>query len=116
MLREMLPGATIGLFLHSPFPSSEFFRCLPRESVMSFVPVGAASKLNLLPLSAEGREAILDGMLGANLVSDSYWRRPSQSSSSLINFSNSWFIFSAAFRLGDASKFGTRSAWLTARL
>ncbi|MBE7181126.1 MAG: trehalose-6-phosphate synthase, partial [Terriglobus roseus] len=32
------------LFLHSPFPSSEFFRCLPR------------------------REAVLTGMLGADLV------------------------------------------------
>ena len=44
MLREMLPDALIGFFLHSPFPSSEFFRCLPR------------------------REAVLDGMLGANMV------------------------------------------------
>ncbi|GAA5902122.1 hypothetical protein JCM5296_006609 [Sporobolomyces johnsonii] len=46
MLRELLPGQSpnISLFLHCPFPSSEFFRCLPR------------------------REAILDGMLGCNLV------------------------------------------------
>lgn len=43
MLREKIPNAAIGLFLHSPFPSSEFFRCLPR------------------------RETILNGMLGANL-------------------------------------------------
>ncbi|KAF8137714.1 glycosyltransferase family 20 protein [Boletus edulis] len=34
----------IGLFVHTPFPSSEVFRCLPR------------------------RKEILDGMLGANLV------------------------------------------------
>ncbi|EGG10551.1 family 20 glycosyltransferase, partial [Melampsora larici-populina 98AG31] len=44
MLRKMLPKSYIGLFLHSPFPSSEFFRCLPR------------------------REEILDGMLGADLL------------------------------------------------
>ncbi|KAG0140060.1 hypothetical protein CROQUDRAFT_665689 [Cronartium quercuum f. sp. fusiforme G11] len=44
MLRKMLPKAYIGLFLHSPFPSSEFFRCLPR------------------------REEILDGMLGSDLL------------------------------------------------
>lgn len=44
MLRKMLPKSHVGLFLHSPFPSSEFFRCLPR------------------------REEILDGMLGADLL------------------------------------------------
>ncbi|GAA97381.1 glycosyltransferase family 20 protein [Mixia osmundae IAM 14324] len=43
LLRERFPDICIGIFIHSPFPSSEFFRCLPR------------------------REAILDGMLGANL-------------------------------------------------
>ena len=46
MLRELLPEANpyISLFLHCPFPSSEYFRNLPR------------------------REALLDGMLGCNLV------------------------------------------------
>lgn len=44
MIRELLPEAVIGLFVHTPFPSSEVFRCLPR------------------------RKEILDGMLGANLV------------------------------------------------
>lgn len=46
MLRELLPNEKlyISLFLHCPFPSSEYFRCLPR------------------------REALLDGMLGCNLV------------------------------------------------
>ncbi|GAA6052076.1 hypothetical protein JCM3770_006618 [Rhodotorula araucariae] len=46
MLRELLQGQnpSISLFLHCPFPSSEFFRCLPR------------------------REELLDGMLGCNLV------------------------------------------------
>ncbi|GAA6002877.1 uncharacterized protein JCM10292_001351 [Rhodotorula paludigena] len=46
MLRELLKGESpnISLFLHCPFPSSEFFRCLPR------------------------REELLDGMLGCNVV------------------------------------------------
>lgn len=44
LLRSLINEAYIGLFLHSPFPSSEIFRCLPR------------------------RREILDGMLGSNLV------------------------------------------------
>lgn len=44
LVRESIPDATLGLFVHTPFPSSEVFRCLPR------------------------RKEILDGMLGANLV------------------------------------------------
>lgn len=31
MVREKLPKARIGLFIHAPFPSSEIFRCLPSE-------------------------------------------------------------------------------------
>ncbi len=44
MLREYLPEARIGFFLHIPFPSSEMFRVLPC------------------------REALLRGLLGADLV------------------------------------------------
>jgi trehalose 6-phosphate synthase/phosphatase len=44
LLRERLPDARIGFFLHIPFPSSEIFRSLPQ------------------------RDAILEGLLGANLV------------------------------------------------
>ncbi|AKT42123.1 bifunctional alpha,alpha-trehalose-phosphate synthase (UDP-forming)/trehalose-phosphatase [Chondromyces crocatus] len=44
MIRERLPSATIGFFLHIPFPSSEAFRILPR------------------------REEILTGLLGADLI------------------------------------------------
>ncbi|KAI0761323.1 trehalose 6-phosphate phosphatase [Trametes elegans] len=44
LLRQTLPEAAVGLFVHTPFPSSEVFRCLPR------------------------RKEILDGMLGANLI------------------------------------------------
>ncbi|KAL5400415.1 hypothetical protein PMIN03_012392 [Paraphaeosphaeria minitans] len=44
MVREKLPDAKIGFFLHAAFPSSEVFRCLP------------------------ARTQLLEGMLGANLV------------------------------------------------
>ncbi|CEI87201.1 Putative Trehalose 6P phosphatase (Fragment) [Rhizopus microsporus] len=44
MLREIIPDASIGLFLHAPFPSSEIFRCLTT------------------------RKEILSGFLGANLI------------------------------------------------
>jgi trehalose 6-phosphate synthase/phosphatase len=44
LLRARVPEARIGFFLHIPFPASEVFRILP------------------------GRDALLDGMLGADLV------------------------------------------------
>ncbi len=44
MLRARIPGATIGFFLHIPFPASEVLRILP------------------------WREQILEGMLGADLI------------------------------------------------
>src|SRR5215472_15223150 len=44
MLREKLPHAAIGFFLHIPFPSSEIFPVLPR------------------------REELLEGLLGADLL------------------------------------------------
>ena len=44
LLRERLPAARIGFFLHIPFPSEELFRTLP------------------------SRDRILQGMLGADLV------------------------------------------------
>lgn len=44
MLREAIPGAAIGWFLHIPFPSSEVFRILPR------------------------RDELLQGLLGADLL------------------------------------------------
>jgi trehalose 6-phosphate synthase/phosphatase len=46
MLRERIPDATIGFFLHIPFPSFEIFRLMPRL----------------------WREAIINGMLGADLI------------------------------------------------
>ena len=44
MIRNKLPDAQIGFFLHAAFPSSEIFRCLST------------------------RQALLQGMLGANLI------------------------------------------------
>ena len=44
MVRQKLPEAQIGFFLHTAFPSSEIFRCLST------------------------RKELLEGMLGANLV------------------------------------------------
>jgi trehalose 6-phosphate synthase/phosphatase len=44
MLREKLPDAAIGFFLHIPFPSSEIFPVLPR------------------------REELLEGLIGADLI------------------------------------------------
>ncbi|KAF9581007.1 hypothetical protein BGW38_002132, partial [Lunasporangiospora selenospora] len=44
MIRERLPDASIGFFLHIPFPSSEIFRCL------------------------HVRKEVLQGLLGADLV------------------------------------------------
>ncbi|KAJ7635051.1 trehalose 6-phosphate phosphatase [Roridomyces roridus] len=44
LVRDLIPDAVLGLFVHTPFPSSEVFRCLPR------------------------RREILDGMVGADLV------------------------------------------------
>ncbi len=46
MLREKLPGASIGFFLHIPFPEYELFRLLP----------------------AKWRKNILEGLLGADIV------------------------------------------------
>ncbi|TAQ85370.1 hypothetical protein B7494_g6307 [Chlorociboria aeruginascens] len=45
MLRQKIPHMYIAFFLHIPFPSSEFLRCLPR------------------------RKDVLEGVLGANLIS-----------------------------------------------
>lgn len=46
MLREKFPDLTIGLFLHIPFPSYELFRVIPKR----------------------WQKAILEGMLGADLI------------------------------------------------
>jgi len=44
MLRKLIPKADIGIFIHTTFPTSEIFRCLPK------------------------RKEVLKGILGSNLV------------------------------------------------
>ncbi len=46
MLHQIFPEATVGFFLHIPFPSFEIFRLMPRN----------------------WRESIINGMLGADLI------------------------------------------------
>lgn len=46
MIREKMPGVTIGFFLHIPFPSYEIFRMMP----------------------ARWQETVLKGLLGADLI------------------------------------------------
>lgn len=67
MLRQRSPNMYISFYLHSPFPSSEFFRCLPR------------------------RKEILEGVLGANLIgfqSFGYARHFSSCCKRLLGFSS----------------------------
>lgn len=65
MLRQQVPHMYVGFFLHSPFPSSEFLRCLPR------------------------RKEVLEGVLGSNLVgfqSYSYSRHFSSCCTRILGF------------------------------
>ncbi|KAH7091089.1 alpha,alpha-trehalose-phosphate synthase-like protein subunit Tps2 [Paraphoma chrysanthemicola] len=68
LLRQRLPNIYIGFFLHIPFPSSEFYRCLSR------------------------RKEILEGVLGANMVgfqSYSYSRHFSSCCTRILGFDSS---------------------------
>ncbi|KAK7712923.1 threalose-6-phosphate phosphatase [Botryosphaeria dothidea] len=68
LLRQRLPNVYIGFFLHIPFPSSEFYRCLSR------------------------RKEILEGVLGANMVgfqSYSYSRHFSSCCTRVLGFDSS---------------------------
>ncbi|KAH6677861.1 trehalose-phosphatase [Plectosphaerella plurivora] len=65
MLRQRVPNIYIAFFLHSPFPSSEFLRCLPR------------------------RKEVLEGVLGSNLIgfqSYSYSRHFSSCCTRILGF------------------------------
>jgi trehalose-6-phosphate synthase len=64
MVREELPDATIGFFLHIAFPSSEIFRCLPSGSLRPVMVSVGVSDAVCLPV----RRELLLGMLGADLV------------------------------------------------
>jgi trehalose 6-phosphate synthase/phosphatase len=68
LLRQRLPHIYIGFFLHIPFPSSEFLRCLSR------------------------RKEILEGVLGANMIgfqSYSYSRHFSSCCTRILGFDSS---------------------------
>lgn len=68
LLRQSLPSVYIGFYLHVPFPSSEFYRCLSR------------------------RKEILEGVLGANMVgfqSYSYARHFSSCCTRVLGFDSS---------------------------
>ncbi|EFQ95035.1 hypothetical protein PTT_07071 [Pyrenophora teres f. teres 0-1] len=68
LLRQRLPNIYIGFYLHIPFPSSEFYRCLSR------------------------RKEILEGVLGANMIgfqSYSYSRHFSSCCTRILGFDSS---------------------------
>jgi trehalose 6-phosphate synthase/phosphatase len=68
LLRQRLPSVYVGFFLHVPFPSSEFYRCLSR------------------------RKEILEGVLGANMIgfqSYSYSRHFSSCCTRILGFDSS---------------------------
>lgn len=68
LLRQRLPNIYIGFFLHVPFPSSEFYRCLSR------------------------RKEVLEGVLGANMIgfqSYSYSRHFSSCCTRVLGFDSS---------------------------
>ncbi|OAL51906.1 alpha,alpha-trehalose-phosphate synthase-like protein subunit Tps2 [Pyrenochaeta sp. DS3sAY3a] len=68
LLRQRIPNIYIGFFLHIPFPSSEFYRCLSR------------------------RKEILEGVLGANMIgfqSYSYSRHFSSCCTRILGFDSS---------------------------
>jgi len=55
MIKRKIPNAFVGMFMHAPFPSSEYFRCLP------------STNLSLIDLIIE-RNEVLSGMLGSNMI------------------------------------------------
>jgi trehalose 6-phosphate synthase/phosphatase len=68
MLRQRIPNIYVGFFLHIPFPSSEFLRCLPR------------------------RKDILEGCLGSTMIafqSFSYSRHFSSCCERILGFESS---------------------------
>lgn len=68
LLRQRLPNIYIGFFLHVPFPSSEYYRCLTR------------------------RKEVLEGVLGANMIgfqAYSYARHFSSCCTRILGFESS---------------------------
>ncbi|KAM3413926.1 hypothetical protein BST61_g10597 [Cercospora zeina] len=68
LLRQRLPNVYIGFFLHVPFPSSEYYRCLTR------------------------RKEVLEGVLGSNMIgfqAYSYARHFSSCCTRILSFASS---------------------------
>ncbi|KJX93404.1 alpha,alpha-trehalose-phosphate synthase subunit Tps2 like protein [Zymoseptoria brevis] len=68
LLRQRIPSIYVGFFLHVPFPSSEYYRCLTR------------------------RKEVLEGVLGANMIgfqAYSYARHFSSCSTRILGFDSS---------------------------
>jgi trehalose 6-phosphate synthase/phosphatase len=98
MVRQRIPRARIGFFLHIPFPSSEVLRILP------------------------WRERVLEGMLGADLVGFHTYTYRSHFSSSVLRIlgiptrADSIYVDGRDIRLGvfpigvDANAFGVLAA------
>ncbi|KAI1326254.1 glycosyltransferase family 20 protein [Xylariaceae sp. FL0255] len=82
MLRQRVPNMYIAFFLHCPFPSSEFLRCLPR------------------------RKEVLEGLLGSNLVgfqSHSYSRHFTSCATRILDFpsdANGLDVFGSRVEVG----------------
>lgn len=86
LLRNFFPAATIGFFLHIPFPNFEIFRIIPKA----------------------WREAILSGMLGADLVgfhTNDYSQYFLRSISRLLGFDTTMNTVAAGGRLVKVDTF-----------
>jgi trehalose 6-phosphate synthase/phosphatase len=67
MVRDLLPDAPVGIFIHTPFPSSEIFRCLPRKQKVLQMHKEKIHVMFIFVLFVDRKE-LLTGILGANLV------------------------------------------------
>ncbi|TEB34046.1 trehalose-6-phosphate phosphatase [Coprinellus micaceus] len=65
LVRDSIPEAVLGLFMHTPFPTSELFP-LP-SSFIGYPAPGSRTSYADHDVTV-GRKEVLDGMLGANLV------------------------------------------------
>jgi hypothetical protein len=66
LVRESIPDAVIGLFVHTPFPSSEVFRCLPRKFfTFSIYSALLGTSRRLVHMSHHVRHYVFVGSLGS---------------------------------------------------
>lgn len=67
LIREKIPNATIGFFLHIPFPSSELFRCLPRNDKHLFLHQLIMTNFSFFFFSL-ARKQLLEAMLQSDVI------------------------------------------------